>query len=133
MMNQPLGEMMDATMDKIRTMVEANTVIGTPITTADGSTAIPLSRISYGFACGGNDTSESPAKPGIWGGSGAGIKVEPMGVLMIREGNARLVGIQPPAFTTADRLLDMVPDVLDRVEKFAESHGKKPGKHSGSS
>lgn len=118
-------------MDKIRTMVEANTVIGAPITTADGAIAIPLSRISFGFACGGNDTSSAPAKPGIWGGSGAGVKVEPLGFLMIREGNARLVGVQPPAFTTADRLLDMMPEVLDRVENFAEKHGKNPGKQNG--
>lgn len=122
--NQPLGDMMDATMDKIRTMVESNTVIGVPITTADGATAIPISRISFGFACGGNDTSAAPARPGLWGGSGAGVKVDPMGFLLIREGTARLVSVQPPASSTADRLLDKVPDVLDMVEDFVQKRGK---------
>lgn len=125
MMNQPLSDMMDATMDKIRTMVEANTVIGTPITTMDGATAIPISRISFGFACGGNDTSSAPARPGIWGGSGAGVKVDPMGFLLIREGAARLVSVQSPASSTADRLLDRVPDVLDMVEDFVQKREKK--------
>jgi len=125
MTNQPLGDMMDATMDKIRTMVETNTVIGTPITTMDGATAIPISRISFGFACGGNDTSTAPTKPGLWGGSGAGVKVDPMGFLLMRDGTARLVSVQSPASSTADRLLDRVPDVLDMVEDFVQKRDKK--------
>lgn len=125
MNNQPLGDMMDTTMDKIRTMVEANTVIGTPITTIDGATAIPISRISFGFACGGNDTSSAPARPGLWGGSGAGVKVDPMGFLLIRDGTARLVSVQCPASSTADRLLDRVPDVLDMLEDFVQKRDKK--------
>lgn len=125
MTNQPLGDMMDTTMEKIRTMVEANTVIGTPISTVDGATAIPISRISFGFACGGSDTSTAPTKPGIWGGSGAGVKVDPMGFLLIRDGAARLVSVQSPASSTADRLLDRVPDMLDMVEDFVQKRDRK--------
>jgi len=116
MTNQPLGNMMETAMDKIRSMVETNTVIGAPITTPDGMTSIPVSKVTFGFASGGSDSTSSDAKPTVWGGSGAGVKVEPIGFLMIRDGNARLLSIQAPATTAADRMLDILPDVLDRVE-----------------
>lgn len=120
MTNQPLGNMMETAMDKIRAMVETNTVIGTPITTPDGMTSIPVSRVTFGFASGGSDTTASAAKPCVWGGSGAGVKVEPIGFLMVRDGNARLVSIQSPACTASDRMLDILPDVLDRIESYVE-------------
>lgn len=122
MTNQPLGNMMETAMDKIRSMVETNTVIGAPISTPDGMTSIPVSRVTFGFVSGGSDSTDSPAKPTVWGGSGAGVKVEPIGFLMLREGNARLVSIQPPAGGAADRMLDILPDILDRIEKYAEKH-----------
>lgn len=107
-------------------MVETNTVIGAPISTPDGMTSIPVSRVTFGFVSGGSDSTDSPAKPTVWGGSGAGVKVEPIGFLMLREGNARLVSIQPPASGAADRMLDILPDILDRIEKYAEKHpGRK--------
>lgn len=120
MTNQPLGNMMETAMDKIRSMVETNTVIGAPITTPDGMTSIPVSRVTFGFASGGSDSTTSAAKPSVWGGSGAGVKVEPIGFLMVRDGNARLVSIQSPACTASDRMLDILPDVLDRIESYVE-------------
>lgn len=101
-------------------MVETNTVIGAPITTPDGMTSIPVSRVTFGFASGGSDSTASAAKPCVWGGSGAGVKVEPIGFLMVRDGNARLVSIQSPACTASDRMLDILPDVLDRIESYVE-------------
>ncbi len=127
MANHPIGDMMDAAMDKIRTMVDSSTVVGQPITTPDGVTLIPVSRISFGFASGGSDSSAS-SKAGVWGGSGAAVKMEPIGFLMIQEGSVRMVGIQMPAITTADRVIDMLPDVLDRVEGYVDrfsSRGEK--------
>lgn len=120
MTNQPLGNMMETAMDKIRSMVETNTVIGAPITTPDGMTSIPVSRVTFGFASGGSDSTASAAKPSVWGGSGAGVKVEPIGFLIVRDGNARLVSIQSPACTASDRMLDILPDVLDRIESYVE-------------
>lgn len=129
MTNQPLGNMMETAMDKIRSMVEMNTVIGAPITTPDGMTSIPVSRVTFGFASGGSDSTASAAKPSVWGGSGAGVKVEPIGFLMVRDGNARLVSIQSPACTASDRMLDILPDVLDRIESYVEKFkSNKQGK-----
>ena len=125
MENNAIGSMMDAAMDKIRGMVDANTVVGEPITTPDGVMLIPVSRLSFGFASSGSDKSGAATKGGVWGGSGAAVKVDPIGFLMIRDGTARLVSIQPPAFSTTDRLLDMVPEVMDRIEGYVEKFAER--------
>ena len=122
MENHPIGDIMEAAMDKIRTMVDSNTVVGEPITTPDGVTLIPVSRVSFGFATGGSDGS---GKGNVWGGSGAGVKVDPIGFLMIQESGIRMVGIQMPAVSTADRVIDMLPDVMDRVEGYVDKFSRK--------
>ena len=77
----PLNDLMDTTMDKIRDMVDSNTIIGEPITTPDGVTVIPVSRVSFGFVAGGGEYAlsgrarEEP-KP-FAGGAGAGVTVSP--------------------------------------------------------
>ena len=121
MANHPIGEVMDGAMDKIRGMVDSNTVVGEPIITPDGVTLIPVSKVSFGFASGGNDGAS--AKSGVWAGSGAAVKVEPIGFLMISDTTVRMVGIQMPAVTTADRIIDMVPEVLDRIDRYADKFG----------
>ena len=105
----PLNDLMDTTMDKIRNMVDSNTIIGEPITTPDGVTVIPVSRVSFGFGAGGGDygTTE-PSHFG--GGAGAGVKV----------GLTRVMPVAIPAAATVDRVLDLVPEVLDRVQNFVD-------------
>ncbi len=123
MADQAISELMGTAMDRIRTMVDSNTVIGEPITTLDGVTLLPVSRLTFGFAAGGSDKTASQS--GVWGGSGAAVKVEPVGFLVLRQGGVRMLTIQPPAFTTADRLLDMAPDLVERLEEYLEKREKK--------
>ena len=123
MADQAISELMGTAMDRIRTMVDSNTVIGEPITTLDGVTLLPVSRLTFGFAAGGSDKTASQS--GVWGGSGAAVKVEPVGFLVLRDGGVRMLTIQPPAFTTADRLLDMAPDLVERLEEYLEKREKK--------
>ena len=52
-----LQEVVQVTLAQIRNMIDADTVIGTPIQTAPGTTIIPVSKVSVGFAGGGNDFS----------------------------------------------------------------------------
>ena len=119
MEKHPIGEMMEITMTKIKEMVDVNTVVGTPITTPDGITLIPVSKVSFGFGSGGSDFPVKE-KSGFGGGNGAGIKIEPIGFLTIKEGSVRMVNITPPADTTIDRAIELIPDVIDRVEAFIE-------------
>ena len=60
----PLRDVMNSTMEKVREMVDANNIVGAPITTPDGVTLIPVSRLSYGFGCGGGDYGKNGASSG---------------------------------------------------------------------
>ena len=77
--NHPIGDLMSTTMQKIREMVDVNTIIGTPIRTDDGITLIPVSKLSFGFASGGSDFMTKNQKPeadnAFGGGSGAGVNI----------------------------------------------------------
>ncbi len=115
----PLGEMMETTMSKIKEMVDVNTIVGTPITTPDGITLIPVSRVSFGFGSGGSDFPVKE-KSGFGGANGAGVKIDPIGFLTIKDGTVRMINITPPADTTIDRIVEMLPDIIDRVEEFIE-------------
>ncbi len=123
-MSQNLPNMLDGTIAKIREMVDVNSVVGEPIVTNDGVTIIPISKVSVGFGGGGSDFvsknlnhHENP----FGGGVGAGVKVTPIAFLIIKEGNVRMLPVAAPANTTVDRLVEMVPDTLDRITTFIDS------------
>ena len=118
-MNHPLSDMMTSTMAKIKDMIDVNTVIGDPITTPDGVTLIPVSRLSFGFGAGGSDYGKQPT-PNFGGGAGAGVKVDPVAFLVVKDGITRVMPVAMPAMTTADRVLELVPEVMDRVENYID-------------
>ncbi len=129
-MSQNLPNMLDSTIAKIRELVNANTVVGEAISTTDGVTIIPISKISIGLGGGGSDfvskntnRQENP----FGGGVGAGVKVTPIAFLIVKEGNVRMLPVATPANTTADRLVEMVPDTLDKIASFIDSHMEKKG------
>ena len=118
-----ISAMMEASMGKIREMVDSNTVVGEPITTADGVTLIPVSRLSFGFGCGGGDYGKQPDKLGA--GAAAGVRVEPMAFLVVKDVVTRMLPVGTPAITTVDRIVEMVPQVMDRVEGFIDKKREK--------
>ena len=118
-----ISAMMEASMDKIRQMVDSNTVVGEPINTADGVTLIPVSRLSFGFGCGGGDFGKQPDKVGA--AAAAGVRVEPMAFLVVKDGVTRMLPVGTPAITTVDRVVEMVPQVMDRVESFIDKKREK--------
>ena len=129
-MNQTLPNMLENTIAKIREMVDVNSVIGDPITTADGITIIPISKVSVGFAGGGSDyvsKNQNKQENPFAGGAGGGVKVTPVAFLVIKDGNVRMMPVAAPANTTADRLVEQVPDVLDRISNFIDSRTEKKG------
>ena len=113
-----LSAMMETSMDKIRQMVDSNTIVGEPITTPDGVTLIPVSRLSFGFGCGGGDYGKQAAQMGA--GAGAGVRVERVAFLVVKDGMTRMLPVAAPAITTVDRAIELVPQVLDRVENFID-------------
>ena len=122
----PLSELMSATMEKVHEMVDTNTIVGQPITTADGVTLIPVSRLSFGFGCGGGDYGKQAGKDHFGGATTAGVRVEPVAFLVVKDGTTRILPVGTPAMTTADRVIEMVPQVFDRVENFVEKKKTTP-------
>ena len=127
-MNQNVPNMLETTIAKLRQMVDVNSVVGTPITTPDGVTIIPISRISVGFGGGGSDfVSKNVNKHDnpFGGGAGGGVKISPVAFLIVKDGAVRMLPVAAPANTTPDRIVEMVPDVLDKVASFIDSHMEK--------
>ena len=129
-MSQKLPNMLERTIQKIKEMVDVNSVIGAPITTPDGVTIIPVSKVSVGFGGGGSDFTTKSSRPGeenpFGGGAGGGVKVTPICFLIVKDGAVRMMPVAEPANTTADRIVEMVPDTLDKISAFIDSRtGKK--------
>ena len=124
----PLNDLMGTAMEKIRTMVDANTIIGTPIQTGE-VTLIPVSRLSFGIASGGSDFVTKNQKPeqdnSFGGGSGASARLDPVAFLIIRGDSVRLLPVMPSPGSTVDRMIEVVPEVVDRVTDFIERQQEK--------
>ena len=124
-MNHPLSEMMSASMSKIREMVDVNTVIGDPIVTEGGVTIIPVTKVSIGYGGGGSDfaTKNYPANRdnAFGGGAGAGVTITPVAFLVVRGDNVRMLPVAEPASTSVDRLIEQLPDLIDKLQSFVES------------
>ena len=115
-MEHPIGSLMDTTMEKIKEMIDVNTISGEPITSPDGTLIIPVSKVSYGFAAGGSDLpTKKENKDCFGGGSGAGVTIQPVAFLTVYQGDVRLVSVDQEE-GTADKLVNMIPDVLKKVK-----------------
>ena len=124
-MSQNLPNMLQETISKIREMVDTNNVIGEPIVVGD-VTIVPVSKVSVGFGGGGSDfASKTATKTEPFGGGvGGGVKVTPICFLVVKDGNVRMMPVATPANTTADRIVEMVPDTLDKISAFIDSKTK---------
>ena len=125
----PIEGVMSTTMQKIKEMVDVNTIIGDPVTTPDGTTIIPVSKVTFGFASGGSDRPTSNPKQTFGGGGGAGVTIQPLAFLVVHQGDVKLLQIATSS-NTADKIVNAVPDVIDKISdaiaKGKESSVKKP-------
>ena len=129
-MSQNLPNMLENTIAKIREMVDVNSVIGTPITTPDGVTIIPVSKVSVGFGGGGSDFSNKNANAELpfGGGVGGGVKVNPICFLVVKDGNVRMLPVATAPNTTPERIVEMIPDLLDKVSAMLDKKAEKAEK-----
>lgn len=130
-MSQSLPNMLDNTIAKIKEMVDVNTVVGEPIKISDELSIIPISNVSIGLCGGGADyvsKHENRHENPFGGGIGAGIRVTPQAFLVIKDGNVRMVPVATPANTTVDRLVEMLPESLDKIADFIDSRLNKEKK-----
>lgn len=120
---KPISELTDSSMKNLQTLIDSNSVVGDPITTPDGTTILPVSRVSFGFGTGGSDLPATQ-KELFGGGSGGGVSITPVAFLVIQNGSVKVLQIQSFS-SAADRVVGMVPDVIDRVSGFVSGMGKK--------
>lgn len=115
----PVSDLMRSTIEKIHELVDTNVIVGQPINTPDGVTLIPISRVNFGFGSGGGDYGKGP-KENFGGGGGAGVKIDPVAFLTIKDGVTRVLPVAVPPATTLDRIVEMAPDLMDKAEKFLD-------------
>ena len=126
MAEHPIQSLMSVTMDKIRQMTDSNTIIGKPITTEDGTTILPVSKVSFGFASAGTDFDGKNAanKDLFGGGSGAGVNIQPVAFLVIKDGCVRTIQLSE-GNNTLDRALTMVPELIEKVSTLLKKDEAK--------
>lgn len=125
MEKHPIESLMSATMENLRDMIDVNTIVGEPISTADGATVIPISRVSFGFVSGGGSgaAKRAPAKAAdeagdgmpFAGGAGAGVTVQPLGFLVASQDQARLLPAQ--SYQPVDRIIELIPQALSELKR----------------
>jgi len=131
MSENPIQALMTTTMQSIRQMIEVSTVVGDPISAEDGSIIIPVTKVSFGFAASGVELQpKQPPQQGdpkfpFGGGSGCGAKIEPVAFLVICGGNIKLVPVKTGQ-NTLEKVLDLVPELVDKANNIFKEHMKKP-------
>ena len=127
-MSKNLPNMLDGTLEKLRQMVDGNSIIGDAIHIGGDVTVIPISKISLGVAGGGADyVSKHPnnQENPFGGGVGAGVQVTPVAFLVVKGDTVRMLPVSTPATTTVDRLVEMIPETLDKITDFIDARTQK--------
>jgi sporulation protein YtfJ len=120
----PIEGLMKTAMESIKEMVDVNTIVGDPVETPDGNVIIPISRVACGFAAGGGEFEaggngeNEQSIPGFGGGSGAGVSVQPVGFLVVGQGQVRLLPVDGNALY--DRIIDMAPQIINQIQTMLE-------------
>ncbi len=114
MAEHPINGLMGVTMDKIRELVNSDTIIGEPVSLPDGTTILPVSRVTFGVATGGSDFAAKQSKELFGGGSGAGVTVAPVAFLVVKDGNVRTIQLADPN-NSLERAITMLPELVDKL------------------
>ncbi len=120
--NNNLEGLVKTAIEKIKEMVDVETVIGNPITAPNGTVIIPVSKVSVGFASGGSDLPSKNAKDLFGGGTGGGLTIQPLAfITILPDGNVKLLQmtINAPKENAA---LAMIPDIIDKVTDFLDKN-----------
>ena len=127
MSKNSINEMIGTMMESIKEVVNVSTVVGDAVNAPDGSVIIPVTKVSCGFGATG---VEIPAKSALkeeypfGGGSGGGLAIEPMGCMVLKDGNVRIVPMVEEQ-TTIEKVIDMVPPMVDKLNSIVKSYTEK--------
>lgn len=113
---KPIERVMDSAFSKIKTIVDADTVIGKPMLLDDGTGIIPISRVTMGFLTGGGEYSDMTGKSSEFpfaGGSGVGASVVPVGFLVKKDKDYKIINVGDKSLY--DKILALVPEALEAL------------------
>ena len=127
MNEHPIEGLMDVTLEKIKSMVDSNTIIGNPINMPDGTLILPVSKVSFGFATGGSDFPSKTSKQLFGGGGVAGVSISPIAFLVVRGNSVRMLQLADTS-NSVDRAIGMMPEMVDKV---ADLFGKNKKNDTG--
>jgi len=132
-MATPIEGLMNEALGNLKQMIDVNTIVGDVITTPDGTTIIPVSKVAFGFGAGGSEFGAKPAGENaehtmFGGGCGGGVSVKPVAFLVVKNDSIRLLPVTG-TISTVDRVVDMIPEVLNRFNSFVSDFRSK-GKSS---
>ena len=129
----PIESLMMTSMSSLESMVDVNTIVGDMLTTQDGTVIIPVSKVCVGFAAGGSEFNTNKlnkysenAKLPFGGGSGAGVHITPMAFLVVNGANVKLLTLD--GSTPVDKLIELIPDVINKATNIAQQAVNKPEK-----
>lgn len=123
MSEKNLEGLLNISLENIKGLVDSNSIIGSPITTPDGATIIPVSKVSFGFASGGSDFPTTSPKDMFGGGSGGGVTISPVAFLVIKGDSVRMIQVADKD-SISERIANMVPDAIDTVSSLISSKKK---------
>lgn len=133
MAEHPIEGLMTTAMESIKEMVDVNTIVGDAVQAPDGTVIIPISRVAFGFAAGGgeygkciektetrdddedNGSARKKEKYPFAGGSGAGVSINPVAFMVVGQGQIKLIPVSINA--SLDRVLDLVPEILEKANE----------------
>ncbi len=124
MATKPISELTDSSMKNLQALIDSNSVIGKAVTTPDGTTILPVSKVTFGYASGGSDLPATQ-KELFGGGTGGGVSITPIAFLVIRSGDVKVLPVQPYQ-STADRVVGMAPDLIDKVSGLVSKPKTEP-------
>ncbi len=124
MATKPISELTDSSMKNLQALIDSNSVIGKAVTTPDGTTILPVSKVTFGYASGGSDLPATQ-KELFGGGTGGGVSITPIAFLVIRSGDVKVLPVQPYQ-STADRVVGMAPDLIDKVSGLVNKPKTEP-------
>lgn len=132
-MSTPIEGLMGESLGKLKQMIDVNTIVGDVITTPDGATIIPVSKVSFGFGAGGSEFSAKAdgkigERPMFGGGCGGGVSVNPVAFMIVKNDNIRLLPVSD-SMSTVDRIVDMIPELLGKFNNFIKEC-KKDGNNA---
>lgn len=120
----PLKQVIDASLENIRKVLDADAVVGTPISLPDGTTIIPISKVSCGFTSGGVDFDSklNPRRdvPHFGGGNGAGMSITPLTFLIVRNGEVRLMNVNGTNASSDSAIVNTISDFVDKSPAIIE-------------